>query len=80
MKEQIPKELMPYIDRGSINIYVSDIFGNPISSDRNVQGFVDDNGFIDSSKINEISIKDNNTTSHLNSARGSLDHNVFMVH
>ncbi|MDK7950154.1 putative Ig domain-containing protein [Staphylococcus lugdunensis] len=77
VKEQIPKELMPYIDRGSINIYVSDIFGNPISSDRNVQGFVDDNGFIDSSKINEISIKDNNTTSHLNSARGSLDHNVF---
>ena len=77
VKEQIPKELMPYIDRGSINIYVSDIFGNPISSDRNVQGFVDDNGFFDSSKINEISIKDNNTTSHLNSARGSLDHNVF---
>ena len=25
VKEQIPKELMPYIDRGSINIYVSDI-------------------------------------------------------
>ncbi|PTK82728.1 YSIRK signal domain/LPXTG anchor domain surface protein [Staphylococcus haemolyticus] len=77
IKEQVPKDLLPYIDASSVKIYVSDDNGNPISSDRYVNGTIDSNGFFDSSTIDSISILKNNTSSQLNSARTSLDRNVF---
>ncbi|MCE5098191.1 putative Ig domain-containing protein, partial [Staphylococcus devriesei] len=77
VKEQVNKELIPYIDPNSVKIYVSNDDGIPISSDRYVNGTIDSNGFFDSSTIPSISIKSNNTMSQLNSARGSLDRNVF---
>ena len=77
IKEQVNKELIPYIDPNSVKLYVSDPDGNPISQDRYVNGSIDNDGLFDSSKINEISIKNNNTSGQLNNARTSLDKNVF---
>ncbi|MCG2326649.1 putative Ig domain-containing protein, partial [Staphylococcus epidermidis] len=77
IKEQVNKELIPYIDPNSVKLYVSDPDGNPISQDRYVNGSIDNDGLFDSSKINEISIKNNNTSSQLSNARTSLDRNVF---
>ncbi|WP_415404840.1 putative Ig domain-containing protein [Staphylococcus epidermidis] len=77
IKEQVNKELIPYIDPNSVKLYVSDPDGNPISQDRYVNGLIDNDGLFDSSKINEISIKNNNTSGQLSNARTSLDRNVF---
>ena len=77
IKEQVNKELIPYIDPNSVELYVSDPDGNPISQDRYVNGSIDNDGLFDSSKINEISIKNNNTSGQLSNARTSLDRNVF---
>ena len=52
----------------------------PISQDRYVNGSIDNDGLFDSSKINEISIKNNNTSGQLSNARTSLDRNVFLGH
>ena len=41
----------------------------PISQDRYVNGSIDNDGLFDSSKINEISIKNNNTSGQLSNAR-----------
>ncbi|MCG1297441.1 putative Ig domain-containing protein [Staphylococcus epidermidis] len=77
VKEQVNKELIPYIDPNSVKLYVSDPDGKPISQDRYVNGSIDNDGLFDSSKINEISIKNNNTSDQLSNARTSLDKNVF---
>ncbi|MDE4585926.1 putative Ig domain-containing protein [Staphylococcus epidermidis] len=77
IKEQVNKELIPYIDPNSVKLYVSDPDGNPISQDRYVNGSIDNDGLFDSSKINEISIKNNNTSGQLSNARTNLDKNVF---
>ncbi|MDH8770377.1 putative Ig domain-containing protein [Staphylococcus epidermidis] len=77
IKEQVNKELIPYIDPNSVKLYVSDPDGKPISQDRYVNGSIDNDGLFDSSKINEISIKNNNTSDQLSNARTSLDKNVF---
>ncbi|RIM49737.1 putative Ig domain-containing protein, partial [Staphylococcus capitis] len=77
IKEQIPQDLLPYIDLNNIELYVSDENGNKISENRVVNVFADDNGLVDTSKVDSISILDNNTIRDLNSARGELDRNVF---
>ncbi|MDS3899062.1 Ig-like domain-containing protein, partial [Staphylococcus hominis] len=77
IKEQIPQDLLPYIDLNNIELYVSDENGNKISENRVVNVFADDNGLVDTSKVDSISILDNNTVSDLNNARGELDRNVF---
>ncbi|MFV8748407.1 putative Ig domain-containing protein, partial [Staphylococcus epidermidis] len=77
IKEQVNKELIPYIDPNSVKLYVSDPDGNPISQDRYVNGSIDNDGLFDSSKINEISIKNNNTSGQLSNVRTNLDKNVF---
>ncbi|MGS0665578.1 YSIRK-type signal peptide-containing protein, partial [Staphylococcus arlettae] len=77
IKEQVPKDLLPYIDLNNIELYVSDENGNKISEDRVVNVFADDNGLVDTSKVDSISILDNNTVNDLNDARGELDRNVF---
>ena len=77
VKEQVNKELIPYIDPNSVKLYVSDPDGKPISQDRYVNGSIDNDGLFDSSKINEISIKNNNTSDQLSNARTNLDKNAF---
>ncbi|MFW3544399.1 putative Ig domain-containing protein, partial [Staphylococcus caprae] len=77
IKEQVNKDLIPYIDPSSVKIYVSDVKGDPISSSRFVNGTLSSDGMFDSSTIDEISIKNTNTLMHLNDARGSLDRNIF---
>ncbi|WP_240700727.1 putative Ig domain-containing protein [Staphylococcus caprae] len=77
IKEQVNKDLIPYIDPSSVKIYVSDVKGDPISSSRFVNGTLSSDGMFDSSTIDEISIKNTNTRMHLNDARGSLDRNIF---
>lgn len=57
IKEQVNKDLIPYIDPSSVKIYVSDVKGDPISSSRFVNGTLSSDGMFDSSTIDEISIK-----------------------
>ncbi|WP_141764450.1 putative Ig domain-containing protein, partial [Staphylococcus sp. HMSC62A08] len=77
IKEQVNKDLIPYIDPSSVKIYVSDTKGDPISSSRFVNGTLSSDGMFDSSTIDEISIKNTNTLMHRNDARTSLDKNIF---
>ncbi|MGC9678537.1 Ig-like domain-containing protein, partial [Staphylococcus warneri] len=77
IKEQVNKDLIPYIDPSSVKIFASDVEGNAISSDRYVNGTIDSNGLFDSSTISSISIKQTNTGSQLSTARGNLDRNIF---
>ena len=77
IKEQVNKDLIPYIDPSSVKIYVSDAKGDPISSSRFVNGTLSSDGMFDSSTIDEISIKNTNTLMHRNDARTSLDKNIF---
>ncbi|MFW3585769.1 putative Ig domain-containing protein [Staphylococcus caprae] len=77
IKEQVNKDLIPYIDPSSVKIYVSDAKGDPISSSRFVNGTLSSDGMFDSSTIDEISIKNTNTLMHRNDARKSLDKNIF---
>ncbi|WP_198648054.1 YSIRK-type signal peptide-containing protein [Staphylococcus auricularis] len=77
IKEQLPQDLLPYIDLNNIELYVSDENGNKISENRVVNVFADDKGLVDTSKVDSISILDNNTIRDLNNARGELDRNVF---
>ncbi|MBU5272524.1 putative Ig domain-containing protein [Staphylococcus caprae] len=77
IKEQVNKDLIPYIDPSSVKIYVSDVKGDPISSSRFVNGTLSSDGMFDSSTIDEISIKNTNTLMHRNDARTSLDRNIF---
>ncbi|MDO4680449.1 MAG: Rib/alpha-like domain-containing protein [Aerococcus sp.] len=73
--EQIPKELLPYIDTNNIELGVSDISGN--FTKQTYKLVMDENGLVDSSKTPEISIVNNDTMKQLNTARQNLDANVF---
>ncbi|UXR87086.1 Ig-like domain-containing protein [Staphylococcus felis] len=77
IKEQVPKQLLPYIDLSSIKLYVSDEYGNPISKNRYVNISADATGLVDTSQVSLISIMQNQSLSQLNAARGELDANVF---
>lgn len=80
VKEQVPKDLLPFIDPNSVKIYASDANGNnvtPSDTARGVVGSLDSNGFFDTSKIDSISIVKNNTADQLDNARTTLDLNVF---
>ncbi|MEJ7338781.1 hypothetical protein, partial [Staphylococcus epidermidis] len=47
IKEQVNKDLIPYIDPSSVKIYVSDAKGDPISSSRFVNGTLSSDGMFD---------------------------------
>ncbi|TDM38829.1 YSIRK-type signal peptide-containing protein, partial [Macrococcoides goetzii] len=77
IKEQIPKDLLPFIDSTNIRLAVSDENGVPISPTLGVNLSVGPSGLVDTSQINALSIKYNNTDAQLKSVRDILATNVF---
>ena len=78
VKEQIPPELLPYIDTDNIKIYCSDLDGVKINE--NHEEFtvpINDQGLVDTSQVPELSIIDNDTKAQLDAARKNLDRIFF---
>lgn len=78
VKEQIPPELLPYIDTDNIKIYCSDLDGVKINE--NHEEFtvpINDQGLVDTSQVPELSIIDNDTKAQLDTARKNLDRIFF---
>ena len=79
-KEQIPPELLPYIDTDNIKIYCSDLDGVKINE--NHEEFrvpINDQGLVDTSQVPELSIIGNDTKAQLNTARENIDRIFFGV-
>lgn len=74
--EQIPKDLLPYIDLDNIELGVSDISGN-FQTKNPIKLKADSNGLVDSRNSPEISIINNDTRTQLDAARTRLDKDVF---
>ncbi|MFO3687999.1 Ig-like domain-containing protein [Staphylococcus felis] len=77
IKEHIPKKLLPYIDTSSIKLYVSDEFGNPISNDKVITISIGSDGLVDTSKVPQLSIEDDQSISHWKKVRTELNSKVF---
>ena len=78
VKEQIPPELLPYIDTDNIKIYCSDLDGVKINE--NHEEFrvpINDQGLVDTSQVPELSIIGNDTKAQLNTARENIDRIFF---
>ena len=78
VKEQIPSELLPYIDTDNIKIYCSDLEGVKINEKHEeFKVSVNDQGLVDTSAVSELSIIGNDTKEQLNEARKNLDRIFF---
>ena len=78
VKEQIPPELLPYIDTDNIKIYCSDLEGVKIKEGHEeFRVPIDDQGFVDTSRVPELSIIGNDTKAQLDAARKNLDRIFF---
>ena len=73
IKEQIPTELLKYIDRDEIYVYSSDTDGVKYDAREAFKINVDDNGLVDTSTVPELSIIGNDTKTQLGEARKNLD-------
>ncbi|MDO4670597.1 MAG: Rib/alpha-like domain-containing protein [Aerococcus sp.] len=74
--EQIPKELLPYIDLDNIELGVSDVTGN-FTTKNPIKLKIDENGLVDSRYSPEISIIGQDTVAQREAARVRLDRDVF---
>ena len=78
VKEQIPPELLAYIDTDNIKIYCSDLDGVKINE--NHEEFtvpINDQGLVDTSQVPELSIIGNDTKAQLDVARKNIDRIFF---
>ena len=73
VKEQIPTELLPYIDRDNITIYNSDLSGKLNSGRKTFTVSMDDNGRVDTSNTPELSIVGRDTKDQLSTARDNTN-------
>ena len=73
VKEQIPTELLQYIDRDNITIYNSDLSGELNSGRKTFTVSIDDNGLVDTSNTPELSIVGNDTKDQLSTARDNTN-------
>ena len=86
IKEQIPKELLPYIDTANIRLGATnedgrgDKPGSEFRTDTPVTIDIDSNGLVDTSRVSAISIAQSDTRDALNAARNRLEKSVFSVH
>ena len=71
--EQIPKELLPYIDRDNIYLYNSDLDGTKSAGRQAFKVTVDDSGRVDTSTVPELSIVGNDTKQQRNAVRTNED-------
>ena len=83
IKEQIPKELLPYtanIRLGATNEDGrGDKPGSEFRTDTPVTIDIDSNGLVDTSRVSAISIAQSDTRDALNAARNRLEKSVFSV-
>lgn len=85
IKEQIPKELLPYIDTANIRLGATnedgrgDKPGSEFRTDTPVTIDIDSNGLVDTSRVSAISIAQSDTRDALNAARNRLEKSVFSV-
>ena len=85
IKEQIPKELLPYIDTANIRLGATnedgrgDKPGSEFRTDTPVTIDIDSNGLVDTSRVSAISIAQSDTRDTLNAARNRLEKSVFSV-
>ena len=73
VKEQIPTELLQYIDRDNITIYNSDLSGKLNSGRKTFTVSMDDNGRVDTSNTPELSIVGRDTKDQLSTARDNTN-------
>ena len=73
VKEQIPTELLQYIDRDNITIYNSDLSGKLNSGRKRFTVWMDDNGRVDTSNTPELSIVGRDTKDQLSTARDNTN-------
>ena len=73
VKEQIPTELLQYIDKDNITIYNSDLSGELNSGRKKFTVSIDDNGLVDTSNTPELSIIGNDTKDQLSTARDNTN-------
>ena len=85
IKEQIPKELLPYIDTANIRLGATnedgrgDKPGSEFRTDTPVTIDIDSNGLVDTRRVSAISIAQSDTRDALNAARNRLEKSVFSV-
>ena len=85
IKEQIPKELLPYIDTANIRLGATnedgrgDKPGSEFRTDTPVTIDIDSNGLVDTSRVSAISIAQSDTRDALSEARNRLEKSVFSV-
>lgn len=85
IKEQIPKELLPYIDTANIRLGATnedgrgDKPGSEFRTDTPIAIDIDSNGLVDTSRVSAISIAQSDTRDALNAARNRLEKSVFSV-
>lgn len=85
IKEQIPKELLPYIDTANIRLGATneegkgDKAGTEFRTNTPVTIDVDGNGLVDTSRVSAISIAQDDSRVALNAARKRLENSVFSV-
>ena len=78
VKEQIPPELLAYIDTDNIKIYCSDLDGVKINEKHEEFTVpINDQGLVDTSQVLELSIIGNDTKAQLDAARKNLDRIFF---
>ena len=73
IKEKIPAELLPYIDKDNITIYNSDVYGKKDPARKSFKVHIDDNGLVDTSSTPELSIVGNDTKNQLAIARDNTN-------
>ena len=85
IKEQIPKELLPYIDTANIRLGATnedgrgDKPGSEFRTDTPVTIDIDSNVLVYTSRVSAISIAQSDTRDALNAARNRLEKSVFSV-
>ena len=78
VKEQIPPELLPYIDTDNIKIYCSDLDGVKINEKHEEFTVpINNQGLVDTSQVPELSIIGNDTKAQLDVARKNNDRIFF---
>ena len=73
IKEQIPMELLKYIDADSITLNNSDLSGENYLNREVFKVSVDETGLVDTSTVPELSIVGNDTKEQLNEARDNTN-------
>ena len=73
IKEQIPEEMLKYIDTNNIEIFNSDLKGVKSNNRQAFKLSIDDTGLVDTSRTPELSIIGNDTRTQLTASRNNTN-------